>query len=143
MLGYTLFNLRTDPFELTNLIDNPRLTKRLPSDIRQFVDNPDSMTSKILSEQTGLGYSYPVTGAKYTFWKMIFTFLSQKRVLQFMRESGRLGNDKFGDLVGTSYCTNDEYDRKFLKELLQRQKERNHRYIYLSNLLEKQFGNIS
>ena len=65
-------------------------------------------TEQFLDSEHEIGYQYPITGAKYTFWKQIFGFLQGATVVDYLHESGRLEFDGKGDCAGTSYCALQE-----------------------------------
>ena len=65
-------------------------------------------TEQFLESEHEIGYQYPITGAKYTFWKQIFGYLQSPTVVDYLHESGRLEFDGNGDCAGTSYCLPQE-----------------------------------
>lgn len=95
--------------------------------------------SDFISSQSRGGKEYPITGARFDFWRLIFNYMSRDKVKNFMRDSGRFAFDAGGPISGKNYCDSSE-DRRVLKELLHsRQGREDPKAQRLRKLIKQQF----
>ena len=142
ILGYSIFNLTSDPFELFDLAKeshdglaevNGALALQFPGRKAFFTaDGGD-----IISAQHELGYKYPVTGAKRNFWPRIYKFLPRANVTEFLIDSGRVN----GDIVGTDFCESP-LDEKLLRKMSSENLANTSKNPVLQRLIDLQFPNL-
>jgi len=143
-IGFSIYNLRNDPYELTDLSGDEQIWEKLSGNFDELVkfSNTSDFLTSCIEKEHNIGYAFPITGANYNFWKIIFRSLRQDKVLEFMRNSGRLNGDEYGIVTGTSYCTSNDNpeDTKLLSSIILRQKERKNRSMKKRKLILSQYG---
>jgi len=85
---------------------------------------------------SNLGYTPPVTGKRFDFWRYVFHYMGKPQVVSFMNNSGRQRTSKDRQFVGTDFCNSDE-DLKLVQKLNGRENSKK----LLKLLIKEQYGN--